>query len=369
VNLTVVPPGAARRAVTAVVLLAPVLFGCATPPTDPAARAAFEQTNDPLEPMNRKILDANMVFDKVLLRPVAKVYVAILPEGARDALHRVLANMKEPVIVINNVLEGRFRGAGISVGRFVLNSTVGIGGILDVAQKSGLNEQPADFGETLYVWGFPQGPYIVLPIFGPSNPRDAIGMAADSYIDPFSYLATKADLDELQIGRFVLDGVDRRARVLDVLDDLEKNSLDFYAQLRSLSQQQRAAELRHGEPAPAPESPSFYTDPGKAAPPASPAPSASAPSAATAPPAPEPASFYTDPGTAARPVHRTIKPIPRKPAAAASRAPLPPARKPAPPAAKPPSLKPAVAVTPAPAQPPGAYPDADEGPLRLSPGS
>ncbi|MGH7095019.1 MAG: MlaA family lipoprotein, partial [Stellaceae bacterium] len=262
------PHGAARRAVTVVVLLAPVLFGCATPPTDPAARAAFEQTNDPLEPMNRKILDANMVFDKLLMRPVAKVYVTILPEAGRDAIHRVLANLKEPVIVINNVLQGRFKGAGISVGRFVINSTAGIGGILDIAKKSGLDEQPADFGETLYVWGFPQGPYLVLPIFGPSNPRDTIGMGVDAYIDPFDYLATKADLDELQISRFVLDGIDRRARVLDVLDDLEKNSLDFYAQLRSLSQQQRAAELRRGKPAPAPESPGFYTDPGNAAPPA-----------------------------------------------------------------------------------------------------
>lgn len=352
VTLTVVPSAIARRAVAAVALLAPLLAGCATPPKNPEARAAFEQTNDPLEPINRKILDANMVFDKLLFRPVAKIYVAILPEGGRDAVHRLLANLKEPVIVVNNVLEGRFKGAGVSVGRFAINSTAGLVGLFDVAKKWGLNEQPADFGQTLYVWGFPQGPYLVLPILGPSNPRDAIGMGVDAYMDPFDYLATKADLDEFQIGRFVLDGIDRRARVLDVLDDLEKNSLDFYAQLRSLSQQQRAAELHGGKTAPAPESPSFYNDPGKAAPPARPAP------ATTSAPAPEPASFYADPG----------KPAPA--AAPKSAAPLPRARKPAAPAITPPPLTPAAAtVAPTPARPLAADPEPDEGPLRLSPGS
>jgi phospholipid-binding lipoprotein MlaA len=104
----------------------------------------------------------------------------------------------------------------------------------------------------------------MLPILGPSNPRDAIGLGIDAYTDPFSLLATTEAVDQIQITRFVLGGVDERARVIDVLDDLEKNSLDFYAQLRSLTQQHRAAELRHGTAAGPGDN--FYEDPNKAAP-------------------------------------------------------------------------------------------------------
>src|SRR6185503_11141995 len=176
-----------------------------------------------------------------------------------------LDNMKEPVVVINNVLQGELERAGISVQRFVVNSTIGIAGLIDVAKQWGLEKQTGDFGQTLFAWGLPEGTYLILPILGPSNPRDAIGMGADAYIDPFSYLASAQGLDEIQISRFVLGGIDERARVMEVLDDLQKNSLDFYAQLRSLAQQKRAAEVRHGKAA-QPET-GFYDDPGKAAPP------------------------------------------------------------------------------------------------------
>ncbi len=238
-----------------------MLAGCATPPSDPAERAAFEQNNDPLEPLNRKTLELNMFIDRILLKPVTKIYIAILPEEGRDAVRRALDNMKEPVFVINDVLQGQLKRAGISVGRFTVNSTLGLAGFLDVATKWGLDKEKADFGQTLFVWGLPEGPYLVAPILGPSNPRDLIGMGTDAYIDPFSYLATVKDVDNIEISRFILDGIDQRARVIDVLDDLEKNSLDFYAQLRSLTQQHRAAELRRGK-APEP-GPDFYQDPGK----------------------------------------------------------------------------------------------------------
>jgi phospholipid-binding lipoprotein MlaA len=241
--------------------LAAIISGCATPPSDPAERAVFEQTNDPLEPLNRQTFEVNLFVDRILLKPVAQVYSAIVPEVGHDALHRALDNMKEPVVVINNVLQGELDRAGTSVGRFALNSTIGVGGFLDVAAKWGLEKQTGDFGQTLFAWGLPEGPYLIAPLLGPSNPRDLIGMGTDAYIDPFSYLATVKDLDDIQITRFILDGVDRRARNIDLLDDLQKNSLDFYAQLRSLSEQHRAAELRHGAaPEPAPD---FYQDPGK----------------------------------------------------------------------------------------------------------
>jgi phospholipid-binding lipoprotein MlaA len=237
-----------------------LLAGCARPPTDPAERAAYVANDDPLEPLNRKVLDFNEFVDRLLLRPVAKVYVFTVPGDARDALHRVLSNMKEPKILFNDVLQGQFGRAGTTLGRFVINSTFGIGGVLDVATRSGLPHQTGDFGQTLFVWGLPQGPYLVLPILGPSNPRDAIGMGVDSFADPVSFLADAHGVTELTTARLVAGGIDQRARVLDVLDDLQKNSLDFYAQLRSLSQQHRQSELHNGSTA-APDA-SFYVDPG-----------------------------------------------------------------------------------------------------------
>jgi len=244
-------------------LLAALVGACAMPPADPVERAAFEQTNDPMEPLNRRILDFNLFLDRILLKPVTKVYIAIVPEEGRDAMRRALDNMKEPVVVINTVLQGELERAGIAVERFVVNSTLGLGGLVDVAKHWRLEKQTGDFGQTLFLWGLPEGPYVMLPLLGPSNPRDAIGMGIDAYIDPFSYLASAKGMDEMQITRFVLGGIDERARNIDVLDDLEKNSLDFYAQLRSLWQQKRAAELRRGT-APQPGA-GFYDDPAKAA--------------------------------------------------------------------------------------------------------
>jgi phospholipid-binding lipoprotein MlaA len=253
-----------RWTAAAAVLLGSALFGCATPPSDPAARAAFEQANDPLEPLNRKTFAFNVFVDHALLRPVAQAYVFVVPDDARTAIHHVLDNMKEPTLFFNNVLQGEFRRAEITFERFLVNSTVGLGGMVDVMALSGIERQPADFGQTLYVWGAGSGPYLVLPILGPSNPRDAIGGGVDSYADPFTILAKNDQITDLLVDRFIVGGIEDRAEVLDTLDDLEKNSLDYYAQLRSLSQQHRAAELHHGA---APDAaPDLYNDPGQTQP-------------------------------------------------------------------------------------------------------
>jgi phospholipid-binding lipoprotein MlaA len=249
----------ARWCSVAVACIAVVFTGCAAQPGGPAVSAV--EAEDPLEVVNRNIFEANQVFDRIVLKPVAEGYLAIVPEDGRDAVRRVLDNMKEPTLFFNNALQGEVERAGITAGRFAVNTTAGLGGILDVATNWGLPRQPADFGQTLFVWGVPSGPYLVLPLFGPSNPRDAIGMGLDSYADPLSLFSKMDAFEEITITRFVSDGIDQRARVIDVLDDLEKNSLDFYAQLRSLAQQRRAAELRHGA-APEPKS-DFYQDPGK----------------------------------------------------------------------------------------------------------
>src|SRR5271163_3258811 len=270
VSLTLSYRGAGRWSGGAVILLGVVLCGCATPPSDPVDRAAFERTNDPLEPLNRKTFALNQFLDAALLRPAAKAYVFVVPEDARQAIHHMLDNMKEPTLFFNHLLQGEFRRAGITAGRFAVNTTVGFVGMVDVMTLSGIERQSADFGQTLFVWGVPSGPYLILPILGPTNPRDAVGSAVDSYADPATILANEHGVTELTTSRFIVGGVEERARVLDVLDDLEKNSVDFYAELRSLTQQHREAELRHGK---APNAvPGLYDDPGQpATPPTAPA--------------------------------------------------------------------------------------------------
>lgn len=245
-------------------LLAAALGACAMPPADPNARAAYEQANDPFEPLNRKTFAVNQFLDKLVFKPAAQAYVAAVPDDARKAVHHMLDNMKEPTLFFNNVLQGQFKRAAITLGRFAVNTTVGFGGMVDVMSFSGVERQPADFGQTLYVWGVSSGPYLILPILGPTNPRDAVGSAVDSYDDPFTILANDHGVTELTTTRFLVGGVEERASVLDELDSLEKNSVDFYAEMRSLAQQHRAAELRNGK---APDAePDLYMDPGKAAP-------------------------------------------------------------------------------------------------------
>src|SRR5579872_3529001 len=163
------------------------LAACATPPTDPAALAEFKETNDPLEPLNREVFDINLFLDRNLLKPVAQAYVAVVPEFGRNAIEHFFYNLGEPVIFANDILQGEFKRADTVVGRFLFNSTFGLGGLLDLASEEGLERQTGDFGQTLYSWGVPDGPYLVLPFFGPSNPRDGIGLGVDGYADPWGH--------------------------------------------------------------------------------------------------------------------------------------------------------------------------------------
>jgi phospholipid-binding lipoprotein MlaA len=225
-----------------------------------AVRAAEQDdVNDPLESVNRVFFDFDMFLDKILLKPATQVYVAIIPEPGRHAVNHVLANMNEPIVFANNMLQGEFHRADITVGRFLLNSTFGLAGIFDWASQSGLPKQNGDFGQTLYVWGFGSGPYLFLPLVGPSNPRDVLGFAVDNYADPVGYAFWNAGgLRWATWTRYGLNTLDERSQQLDTLDELQKNAIDFYAEIRSLSRQRRATELRHGEPGPLPKLDSLY---------------------------------------------------------------------------------------------------------------
>ena len=221
--------------------------GCATVPTDPDEKAAFKETNDPLEPLNRGVFGFNQVVDRYLIRPVAKGYDYVVPEYAQDRVHTFLSNLGEPVNFFNNILQGRGSDAADTGARFVMNSTVGVLGLFDVATEMGTPERRGDFGQTLYTYGVGSGPYIVLPIFGPSNPRDAVGLAADLVMDPWAYVANAEFKDStanyITYGRFGTELIDSRVRTLKLTDSLEKSSLDYYATMRSISRQYRQKQL------------------------------------------------------------------------------------------------------------------------------
>jgi len=255
----------ARSARIPVVALAGavLLGGCATVPRDPAARAEFKAQNDPLEPMNRRMFAFNELVYRVALDPLARGYVKVVPQPARDGLRHFLDNLTEPVVLLNDLLQGQVKGAGISAVRFLVNTTAGPIGLRDVAGRNRLPPQTGDFGQTLYSWGVRDGPYLVLPLFGPSNPRDAIGQGVDVYLDPFRYVARRQNQPTWETtAREVVWGIDERSRNLDPLDEMQRTSIDFYAALRSYFRQHRATELRRGQPPPMPVD--LYEDPGAA---------------------------------------------------------------------------------------------------------
>jgi phospholipid-binding lipoprotein MlaA len=220
------------------------LAGCATPPADPAQRAAFDQTNDPLEPMNRTIFNLNDKAYTYVLFPIARGYNS-LPQPARTGIHNIYGNLNEPIVFMNKALQADAPAAGTTVARFLVNSIFGFGGIIDVASHNGLAEpKAADFGATLYTYGVGEGPYLVMPLFGPSNPRDAIGTAVDGVADPWGYVLYTTYPEE--IGVFVVKGVDQFALNMDSYEQAKKTSLDFYAFLRSSYRQNRRFELSGG---------------------------------------------------------------------------------------------------------------------------
>ena len=223
--------------------MAASLGGCATPPADPAAKAEFEQLNDPMEPLNRYFFELNRFLDFLFIHPWADTYRRIVPDFGRSRVHSALENVGAPMDVVNQALQGRGTDSATTVGRFLVNSTAGIGGLFDVATDMGLPAKAADFGQTLHVWGLPEGPYMVLPGLGPSNPRDAVGFGVDTVADPVSRVFTIEHLNSVNNGLLGATIIDKRSEYIEPMDALEKSSIDFYAQVRSMSRQHRAKEL------------------------------------------------------------------------------------------------------------------------------
>jgi phospholipid-binding lipoprotein MlaA len=216
--------------------------GCASSPKGEAAADEAESDNDPAEGVNRAIFKANLGVDRAVMKPVAKAYREHVPDAVQTGVHNVVQNLKEPAVAVNDLLQGNVGNAWQSVQRLAVNTTIGAAGVVDVAAKWGLPPHKADFGQTLGVWGVGEGPYIQLPLLGPSNPRDALGTAVDLALNPLTFVGG-APATYAGVATGGANAVDKRAEHLEDLDALERNSLDYYAALRSVYRQHREAEI------------------------------------------------------------------------------------------------------------------------------
>jgi phospholipid-binding lipoprotein MlaA len=201
-----------------------------------------DEIYDPLESMNRAIFNFNNVADKIILEPVAKGFKK-LPSPIQLGIGNFLNNLKMPLVAVNQLLQGQGGNAAESTGRFIINSTAGLLGLIDVAEKVGLEQKQEDFGQTLATWGVGDGFYIVLPIFGPSNMRDASGMILTSLTDPINAYAITEGEGWVIPTKTATNAVNDRSKIIDELNALRDNSLDYYAAVRSSYYQNRKAAI------------------------------------------------------------------------------------------------------------------------------
>jgi phospholipid-binding lipoprotein MlaA len=214
-----------------------LLSACATnvPISDPE--------NDPWERYNRSVHKFNKTFDKALYRPLASGYNKITPEPIQEVLGNFLNNLAYPNTIINLFLQGQFRNGLIGTGRFLVNSTVGIFGIFDVASSAEIPLDDEDFGQTLAVWGWDNSRYFVLPIFGPSTIRDGFGRIGNTYMDPVSYLANEENI----WAPWIIDKLHVRVRLMNQEETIE-SSYDPYIFIRDAWLQNRDFKIYNGDP-------------------------------------------------------------------------------------------------------------------------
>jgi phospholipid-binding lipoprotein MlaA len=227
-----------------------MLVGCAG--SIPPAAKEDRAPSDPWEPLNRRIHNFNQGVDKISLKPLAKGYQRILPERMQRGVNNFSKNLRGPLFIINNFLQGKFRRGFSETGRFVANSTWGILGLVDVGADLGMETYNEDFGQTLAVWGVPKGPFVVLPIFGPRTLRQATMLPLFFAVDPLFHL----EHDTTRRSIYLLRAIDLRARLFTV-DALIEDSYDRYLTIRESVLQRREFLIYDGEP---PEDDDFYDD-------------------------------------------------------------------------------------------------------------
>lgn len=226
-------------------LLCLSIVACASAPEDPDELAIYEEINDPLEPFNRSMFGLNETLDQMFFKPAAMIYDGVLPVFVQDMVLNFTRYLNTPRILVNDVLQANGQNASDTMGRFMLNSfTLGL---FDPAADAGIQYHDEDFGQTMAVWGVPEGPYLVLPIFGPKTVRSGTGDIVDIYLNPVNHYAKNTDQNWITWTRWALDHLDWRARQLGQIDDLRETSLDFYATVRSLYRQRRQNMIENTE--------------------------------------------------------------------------------------------------------------------------
>jgi phospholipid-binding lipoprotein MlaA len=218
---------------------AALLGGCVTASANP---------EDPYEDFNRGVFAFNDQVDKALVEPVAKGYRAVTNEPIRNSFTNFLNNLAEPVTFTNEVLQGKVGNAAGTVGRFVINTTVGIAGIFNPAEAIGIKRTDEDFGQTLGTWGVPSGPYLVLPFLGPTNPRDLTGLGADIAMDPINYLEFEGD-STWRTGILVGNGLSAREEAIESFDTV-RQQVDPYTTVRRFYVRSRADAIGTSDPEP-----------------------------------------------------------------------------------------------------------------------
>ena len=233
--------------VIVILLFSNYLYGAAsdevqTESSDFETSKIEDEIYDPIEPFNRAIFSFNNAADKIILEPVSKGYKK-LPSPVQSGISNFLSNLRMPLVLVNQLLQGQGKNARQSTGRFLVNSTIGVFGLVDVADKIGLEEKEEDFGQTLATWGIGDGFYIVLPLFGPSNVRDTAGMFLTVTTDPINAYAVSEGEGWVVPLRRTVSAVDQRSKIIDEVNSLRDNSVDYYAAVRSSYYQNRKAAI------------------------------------------------------------------------------------------------------------------------------
>ncbi|MDP9195186.1 MAG: VacJ family lipoprotein [Pseudomonadota bacterium] len=228
-------------------LLVLSVSACATTAGNSAGGGEIREMGDPLEPLNRTIFGINEFLDIFIVGPFAAVYRTVLPDLVQDAVRDFLRNLESPIVIANQLLQGDWEGAGNAAGRLGVNSTIGVLGLFDAADPLfSLPYEKEDFGQTLATWGADDGFYLVLPLLGPSNLRDTFGLVVDSFADPLNMYARNTDRLWISVTRGTARGIDTRARLNSVVEDVRMNSLDPYATYRNMYKQSRENDIADG---------------------------------------------------------------------------------------------------------------------------
>ncbi len=215
--------------------------------TSACATTTGTDPQDPLEGYNRTVYGFNKAVDKVIYSPVASVYTTVVPKPPRDGISNIMRNLREPWVFVNDLLQFKFKRAGTTLGRLVINSTMGLGGIFKVSDSMGIAYHSEDLGQTLATWGVGDGPYFMIPFVGPSNGRDAVGFGAFVFADPTTIGIAKLNVKGLNLTRTGLDALDARVRAGATLKGIYEDE-NGYELLRSAYRQNRLFEIHDGNP-------------------------------------------------------------------------------------------------------------------------